>query len=406
MKSFFTLIMVAVAMATVFTSCEQDAPEINFSQTDTHISDFSGIIAAINSQTTTLEAKLQLINDAINAQTLSFEQKMDILQAAVDNGILTYIEQSELLIAAINNQTTDLAAKLVLIERAITSQTLSLEAKLQLLTEAAEAGFISLEEAMQLMITAINNQTTDLSAKLVLIQEAITSQTLSLEAKLQLLTEAVEAGFISETAAITAMNTALALALEDMMTTMTTNTATLEAAINALNSDTGIYSFPGNQNALYLRPSVWEAIKDSQELTDAILSTITAIEPVVTVDQILPDGHDTTHVITPTRTSINPPELLSMLDNTSIQIGGVNQELIKVISMFTAATYDLYKESSCNLFFFEIYITDARGTEERYNFNGSIGNTGKIGPAPGIEVYFAHDGNVVTEATITANMHR
>ena len=286
MKNFFTAIVVIAAIA-MFTSCEQDAPEINFSQTDTHTSDFSGIIAAINSQTATL----QLINDAIEAQTLSFGQKMDILQAAVNNGIITRNEQLELLIAAIDNQT-----------------------------------------------------------------EVIDGQ-----------------------------------------------------ACNSCSG--GIYRLASDPNAMYMQPAIWDAIKDKPEWVAAILSTLS--EPVVTITQIIPDGHNPNHVISYDRTSDNTSILSSMPDNTTIQIGGVNQELVKVFMQLSPAivTYNLSKSATvpCSLGFHEIYITDARGTEQRYNLNGAFGGVGpgntvgEIGPVE-VEIYFEDNGNVVTSATVTANM--
>ena len=325
MKKFFTAIA-AIAVMAMFTSCEQDAPEINFSQTDTHMSNFSGIIEALNSQTLSLAAKLQLINDAIDDLTFSFEDKMEILNAAVEFGILTYIEQSEYLITAIDNQTTDLSAKLVLIEKAITTQTLSLETKLQLLTDAVEAGFLS-------GIAAINTLT---------------------------------------------------------------------------NSANGIYRLSSEQSALYMQPAVWEAIKGNPVLEAAILSSLWDVN----ITQIIPADHDQGHAIAYIEPMPAPTFDLAWEWNSSAIPGGANQELVKVYktlsstSPVTNATYHLYKALRCDLGFGKVNITDARG-EFEYDFGGIHNdNTINWGPAyfVAVDVYFEHNGNTVTSATVIANM--
>ena len=233
MKKLFTAIVAVAAMA-MFTSCEQDAPEINFSQTDTHISDFSKLIAALDSQAITIETKLQLINDAIDAHSCN-------------------------------------------------------------------------------------------------------------------------------------------------------------------NYDGGIYRLPDDPNALYMNPSIWEAIKGDPELVAAILSTLS--EPVINITQLFPVGHNTGHLITYDRTSLNTSELSSTL--ATIQVGGVNQMLIKVYKKLIPeiATYTLFRGSTCGLFFGEVFITDARGTYvERYNGKGTATSIADV------DIYFEDSGNVVTSVSVTANM--
>ena len=232
MKKIFTAIVAIAAMA-MFTSCEQDAPEINFSQTDTHTSDFSELIAAINNQTTTLAEKLQLINDAIDA----YARK---------------------------------------------------------------------------------------------------------------------------------------------------------------NYNGGIYRLSGDTNALYMHPSVWASIKGDSDLMAAILSTLS--EPVVNITQTLPDGH-ADHPITYVRASTNTSTLSSMWDNTAIQIGDVNQELVKVFHKLNGTVaYDLFRGAGCGLSFYEVFITDARGINSPIDFGGVVGPVR-------VSIEFEVSGNVVTSASVTANLH-
>lgn len=368
MKKIFIGIA-AITMATSFFSCEQDAPEINFSQTTTQISDFSAIIKAITDMTTSIEEKLALINQAITNQTLSFEQKMNLLQTAVEQGIITQKEEMEKLVAAIEAQTTSIEGKLELINQAIASQTLSFEQKMDLLQAAVEKGILTQKEEMEKLVAAIEAQTTSFEGRLDLLNQAIGSQTLSFEQKMDLLKAAVEKGLADNTAAITLMNTTFAQKMTEMMNTMTTNTATIEAAIKALNSNSGIYRLPGDKQAVYFRPEVWSVVKDDADLYKAVQGTLITTEPVVTTSQV--SLHSC--VIAITKKSSDTPRLLPSWDNTTIQVGGVNQEVVKVISMFTSAVYTIDK-GSCALGCYEINITDVRGNLiQQYNFNGGAG---------------------------------
>ena len=283
MKKIF-IGVAAFAMAALITSCEQDAPEINFSQTTTHVSDFSGIIKAITDMTTSLEVKLALINDAIKSQTLSFEQKMEVLNTAIKQGFL-------------DNSTT-----------------------------------------------------------------------------------------------MTLLNTTISQKMTEMMNTMTTNTATLEAAIKALKSDNGIYRLDGDKQALFIQPTVWEVVKDDMVLYEAIQNTLSSTEPAVTTSQV----SEHSCIIAIVKKSSGTPKLLPTWDNTTIEIGGKKQELVKVISMFTSAVYSIDK-GGCALGCYEINITDSRGDlVQQYDFNGAAGGD--------VTLQFYDNGKIVTSGHVQVIM--
>lgn len=149
MKKIIYTFIAIVSMGAMFSSCEKDAMEINFTQTDNHISDYSGIIKAINDQTKSLEAKLALIEAAIDNQTLTVSQKLDILTAAVENGVLTIQQMADKIVDAIEDQTVGLNEKLALIEAAIKNQTLTIGQKFDLLNTAVENGVLKIEELAQ-----------------------------------------------------------------------------------------------------------------------------------------------------------------------------------------------------------------------------------------------------------------
>ena len=88
MRKSFILIAVLCAIAPLFfASCVNEAPEINFKVDYTHNSDFTGIIAALNSQTTKLEAKMDLLKKAVDDNTLTMGQKVEALTTAINNGV-------------------------------------------------------------------------------------------------------------------------------------------------------------------------------------------------------------------------------------------------------------------------------------------------------------------------------
>ena len=76
-KSFKLIALLCVIAPAFFASCVNEAPEINYKVDYTHNSDFTGIIAALNSQTTKLEAKMDLLKKAIDDNTLTMSQKVE-----------------------------------------------------------------------------------------------------------------------------------------------------------------------------------------------------------------------------------------------------------------------------------------------------------------------------------------
>ncbi|MCF0174932.1 MAG: hypothetical protein HUJ98_11880, partial [Bacteroidaceae bacterium] len=57
MKRIITILCIALGLGMSFISCQREVPNIEFVNVVNHTADFSGIIAAIESQTTTLQQK-------------------------------------------------------------------------------------------------------------------------------------------------------------------------------------------------------------------------------------------------------------------------------------------------------------------------------------------------------------
>lgn len=200
MKKYLLGVAALCAVAT-FTSCEQDAPEINFSHSTTIVSDFSGVIKAINDMSLSLSEKLEIINNAIKDQTLTLSQKMDILNAAIEKGILTYQQMTQKTIDAINAMNGSLTDKLAAIQTALTEMNTSLTMKLALIEATMKAGLADIAAAEELIRQAIASLEGTMEQKLAAIETAVNNMNVSLTAKLALIEAAIDSGFADVAAA-------------------------------------------------------------------------------------------------------------------------------------------------------------------------------------------------------------
>ena len=153
--SFLFAIITLVGTTSVFTSCQEDAPEINYTINITVNNDFTEVVNAINNGTMKQDAAIAALTAAIN--------QMNGDQAAKLQG----------LIEAINTMATTVEAKLAIIEAAMKAQTLSLENKLDLLEAAVKAQTIKQEEMGEKLATAIDNLSGTLEDKLAAIEAII-----------------------------------------------------------------------------------------------------------------------------------------------------------------------------------------------------------------------------------------
>ena len=151
--SFLFAIITLVGTTGVFTSCQEDAPEINYTINITVNNDFTEVVNAINNGTMKQEAAIAALTAAIN--------QMNGDQA----------EKLQGLIEAINNMATTVEAKLAIIEAAMKAQTLSLENKLALL-EAAIKALPDYTDQLKAIEAAIKGMP-DYSDKLAAIETAI-----------------------------------------------------------------------------------------------------------------------------------------------------------------------------------------------------------------------------------------
>ena len=151
--SYLFAIITLMGTTGVFTSCQEDAPAINYTINVTVNNDFTEVVNAINNGTMKQEAAIAALTAAIN--------QMSGDQAA----------KLQALVGAINSLATTVDAKLAIIEAAMKAQTLALENKLALL-EAAIKALPNYSDQLKAIEAAIKGMP-DYSDKLAAIETAI-----------------------------------------------------------------------------------------------------------------------------------------------------------------------------------------------------------------------------------------
>lgn len=232
-----TMLLAAPAF---LTSCQEDAPEINYTMSVSVTNDFTKVVeaidrgslkneeaiaklaAAIDRMNSDQQAKLQAIRDVLSSVNTTLETKLVAIEAALKAQTLSMEGKLDLIRGVLADQKVTLDTRLAAIEAAMRAQTLSLEGKLDLLTAAVDNQTLKQEELAENLVTAIDNlgeglggkldqirgvlddQNTTLKTKLEAIEAAVKAQTLSLEEKLGLLEDAVKAlpDYSSQLAAI------------------------------------------------------------------------------------------------------------------------------------------------------------------------------------------------------------
>lgn len=281
LKSILLAGAMLLAIPAFFSSCQEDAPQIDYTMSVTVVNDFSKVVDAINNgtlkneqaiaqltaaidkmnadqqtklqaikdvlnsvnatidaklavieaamkaQTLSLEGKLALIEDAMKAQTLTLEKKCDALVAAI-KALPDYTEKLQAIEKAIS-ALPDYTAKLEAIEKALTSQTLALAEKLGFIQAALEDQTIAMKEKMDILKGVIDDQTKALDLRLGALETAMKNQTLELKDKLALLNSTLETQTLTLANKLEAISSAV-----EAMPDYTSKLAAIEAAIKAL----------------------------------------------------------------------------------------------------------------------------------------------------------------------------
>ena len=207
--SFLFAIIALVGTTGVFTSCQEDAPEIDYTISVTVNNDLTEVINAINNGNLSNGEGIQSLIDAINKLSGDQETKYQAL------------------LNAINSLATTLEAKLAVIEAAMKAQALALEGKLDLLAAAIEAlpDYTEKLDAIEAAIKALP----DYNDKLAAIEAAIAALP-DYSEQLGVIQAAIEA-IPDYTDQLTAIQTALE-AIKQQNTDNATAIAALQASID------------------------------------------------------------------------------------------------------------------------------------------------------------------------------
>ena len=173
LKSILLAGAMLLAIPAFFSSCQEDAPQIDYTMSVTVTNDFSKVV------------------DAINNGTLKNEQAIAQLTAAIDKMNADQQTKLQAIKDVLNSVNATLDAKLAAIEAAMTAQTLSLEGKLALIEDAMKAQTLALEKKGDALVAAIKGLP-DYTAKLAAIETAIKALP-NYEAQLKALNTLIEA---------------------------------------------------------------------------------------------------------------------------------------------------------------------------------------------------------------------
>ena len=244
-QSILLAIAMLLAAPAFFTSCQEDAPEINYTMNVSVINDFTKVMEAINNGFLKNEEAIKKLTEAIDKMNADQQTKLQAIIDVLNSVNATFETKLASIEAAMKAQTLSFEGKLALLETAVKNQTLKQEEMAGKLITAIENLQGDMQEKIAAITEAINSVNTTLQSKLALIEAAIKAQTLSLEAKLALIEAAIKAmpnysdKFDAVVAALNAMKAqieALGTGQAGIVEAINNTTAAVNSLIAAVNS--------------------------------------------------------------------------------------------------------------------------------------------------------------------------
>lgn len=174
LKSFLLASAMLLATQAFFSSCRENAPEIDYEMKVTVVNDFAKVV------------------DAINSGALKNQQAILQLVAAIDKMNVNQQTKLQTIMDVIVSLNNTLDAKLATIEAALKAQTITMENKLALIEQVIKSQGTTLETKLGAIEAAMKEQTIALSDKLTLIEQVIKDQTNSFNTKMDMLAQAIQ----------------------------------------------------------------------------------------------------------------------------------------------------------------------------------------------------------------------
>ncbi|WP_294793122.1 hypothetical protein [Prevotella sp.] len=209
-KSIMLASAMLLATPAFFSSCRENAPEIDYEMKVTVVNDFAKVVDAINSGALKNEqailqlvaaidkmnvnqhTKLQAIMDVIVSLNNTLDAKLATIEAALKAQTITMENKLALIEQVIKSQGTTLETKLGAIEAALREQTIAMEAKMDIIKNVLADQNATLETKLGAIEAAMKEQTIALSDKLTLIEQVIKDQTSSFNTKMDILAQAIQ----------------------------------------------------------------------------------------------------------------------------------------------------------------------------------------------------------------------
>nr|WP_314754653.1 hypothetical protein [uncultured Prevotella sp.] len=190
-QSILLAVAMLLAAPAFFTSCQEDAPEINYTMNVSVINDFTKVVEAINNGALKNEEAIKKLTEAIDKMNVDQAAKLQAIADVLNSVNATLETKLAALDAAIQAQTLELSGKLVLLETAVKNQTLKIDEMGRLIATAIDNSRDELSKKLKAIEQIIKSTSEETDKKLEAIEGAIRAQTLSLETKLDLLTTAI-----------------------------------------------------------------------------------------------------------------------------------------------------------------------------------------------------------------------
>ena len=280
LKSILLAIAMLLAAPAFLTSCQEDAPEINYTMNVSVINDFAKVVEAINNGSLKNEQAIQKLTEAIDKMNADQQTKLQAIIDVLNSVNATLETKLDAIEAAMKAQTLTLESKLALLETAIKNQTIKQEEMAQKLVTAIDNLSSSMVAKIEAITAAINSQSTALQSKLALTEAAMKAQTLTLESKLDLLEKAIKAlpDYSAQLEAIKAVIESLPDyggkldALANAIKTLPDYSAQLEAI------KTAIEALPNYGDKLTALENAIKALPNYSDKFDAVVAALNAMK--------------------------------------------------------------------------------------------------------------------------------
>ena len=278
----FILLAIAMLLAApaFLTSCQEDAPEINYTMNVSVINDFAKVVEAINNGSLKNEQAIAKLTEAIDKMNADQQTKLQAITDVLNSVNATLETKLAAIEAAMKAQTLTLESKLALLETAIKNQTIKQEEMAQKLVTAIDNLSSSMVAKIEAITAAINSQSTALQSKLALTEAAMKAQTLTLESKLDLIEKAIKAlpDYSAQLEAIKAVIESLPDsggkldALANAIKALPDYSAQLEAI------KTAIEALPNYGDKLTALENAIKALPDYSDKFDAVVAALNAMK--------------------------------------------------------------------------------------------------------------------------------